>query len=248
MRLTADLDTVGSSIPLVDAEGAVCGQLWTHAATWACRDAPLSFRLLGPEELQMPEPEPTEPVVGALARLLQTVKGTGAVVLLANPAQALGPQRILFAEGARLFSIARPEDEACWDAMLSQGQPVYGVRGIVSMEVMRPTAPAAISALVYGLFTCDEGLSLTGLHEDRAGVIYACDRPTTAAVIIRHGFEGGTLRGEAGAQVAYRDRGNEAYVRLVISDAAGNRCSTQPRFIVPQRTGVPQPPSVPHHG
>lgn len=248
MRLTADLATADSSIPLRDAQGEVRDRLWRHAATWACRDAPLEFTLLATEELAVPQPEPTEPVVGALARLFQVIKGTGALVMLGNPSQALGPQRILFAEGARLFSITRSEDEACWDAMLSQGQPVYGVRGIVSMEVMRPTATAALSALIYGLFTCDEGLSLSGLHEDRAGVIYASDRPTTAAVIIRHGFEGGSLHGKADEQVAYRDRGNEAYVRLVISDAEGHRCSTQPRFIVPQRHGALPSAGAPQHG
>ncbi len=235
MRLTADLLGDGSTIPLRDVEGDLCGTLWCHAATWACRDAPLEFRLIGPEELSVPEPEPTEPVVGALARLLQAIKGSGAVLLLGNPAAALGAERILYAEGVRLFSIVRPADEACWDALLAHGQPVYGVRGIVTVEVMTLHPAGVVSALAYGLFTCDEGLSLTGLHEDRAGVAYACDRPTTATVLIRHGFEAAEIRGAADEQVRWLDRGNEAVVRLVINDADGNRCSTQPRFVVPQR-------------
>lgn len=236
MRLTADLLGTESTIPLRDATGAVCGNLWSHSATWNCRDAPLTFRLISPEMLIVPEMEPTEPVVGALARLLQAVKGSGALVLLGNPAVALGAERILYAEGVRLFAISQPADEACWDALLAHGQPVYGVRGIVSIEVMTPHPAGVVSALAYGLFTCDEGLSLTGLHEDRAGVAYACACATTATVLIRHGFEAAELRGEAHAQVRWLDRGNEAVVRLVITDATGNRCSTQPRFVVPQRS------------
>jgi hypothetical protein len=235
MRVTADLFADGSSIPILDGAGAVCANLWTQAGTWACRDAPLEFRVYAPEAIALPEAEPTEPVVGALARLLQALRGTGAVLMLGNPATALGPQRILYAEGVRLFAISDPADEAAWDALLAHGQPVYGVRGLATLEVMRPTAQAVLSALSYGLFTADEGLTLSGLHEDRAGVVYVADRPTTATVIIRGGFEAGTLTGTAGEPVRYVDSGKEASVRLVIRDAAGNRCSTQPRFVVPQR-------------
>ncbi len=235
MRLTADLLGSGSTIPLRDAAGDICGSLWCHAATWACRDAPLEFRLIGPEPLVVPEPESSEPVVGALARLLQAIKGSGALLLLGNPAAALGAERILYADGVRLFSIVRPEDESCWDALLAYGQPVYGVRGIVSLEASTAHPAGVMSALAYGLFTCDEGLSLTGLHEDRAGVAYACDHATTATVLIRHGFEAAELHGAADQQVRWLDRGNEAVVRLVITDAEGHRCSTQPRFVVPQR-------------
>lgn len=233
MRVTVDVLGAGPAIPVRDAGGVEVCALWSHAATWPCRDAALEFRILGPEALPLPAPEPSEPTVGALARLQQAVKGTGAIIILVNPATAFGRERILYADGARLFAITTAADEACWDALLATGQPVYGIRGIANLEVMRATAPAVISALAYGLFTCDEGLSLTGLHEDRAGVAYACDRATEATVIIRGGFEAETLRGQPQQQVVRKDRGNEAVVRLVISDAEGNRCSTQPRFVVP---------------
>lgn len=233
MRVTVDVLGAGSAIPVRDAGGDKVCTLWSHAASWPCRDALLEFRILGPEPLSLPLLEPSEPTVGALARLQQAIKGSGAIIILVNPATAFGRQRILYADGARLFAITTPEDEACWDALLATGQPVYGIRGIANMEIMRATAPAVISALAYGLFTCDEGLSLTGLHEDRAGIAYACERATEVTVIIRGGFEAEILRGEAGAQVVRKDRGNEAVVRLVISDVDGNRCSTQPRFVVP---------------
>ena len=215
----------------------VRAELWSHAARRRCRDGELAFRLIGADPVAVPEAEASEPVVGALARLLQACRGSGTLVMLENPAQAFGTERIPLTEGVRLFALHSDEDVACWDAILSLGQPIYGVRGMVAMEVMTAHPAGIVSALAYGLFTCDEGLSLTGLHEDRAGVAYASDRETTATVVIRGGFESVELHGAAGEQVRYVDRGGEAYVRLVITDRDGNRCWTQPRFVVPAHGG-----------
>lgn len=235
MRLTADLLATDASLPLYDDQGQVRTTLWRQAIRWQCRDAFLDARLISCEELPLPEPEPTEPVVGALSRLLQWTRGTGTLLMLVNPAAAIGVEHIPVAEGVRLFGVGSDADMRCWDAILSTGQPVYGVCGSATLEVQSVKATSALSALAYGLFTSDTGMSLTGLHEDRAGVVYASDRATTADVIIKGGFEGGTLRGEPGEQVAWKDRGNEGYVRLAIHDAAGNRCLTQPRFVVQAR-------------
>lgn len=236
MRLIADLLGLDAALPLLDDEGMTRVTLWRHAARWACRDAPLDFRLLGAEAIAVPEPEPTEPVVGALARLLRSTRGTGTLIMLVNPFAAVGVENIPVTEGVRLFGVTSDADMRCWDAILSTGQPVYGVCGQTTLDVQSARATSALSALAYGLFTSDTGLSLTGLHEDRAGVVYACDRATTAEVIIKGGFEGGELRGEANAQITWKDRGNEGYVRLAIQDADGNRCLTQPRFVVQART------------
>ena len=217
-------------IPLADSGKF----LWSAAARWRCRGVELALRVVAAEPLGLPEAEATEPVVGAIARLLQAVSGQGALVILENPATALGPERILFAEGVRLFGIATEADMACWDGMIGTGQPVYGVRGTTTLELDRIHPATAISALAYGLFTSDEGLTLDGLHEDRAGVAYVAPRATSAEVVIRGGFTAGTLTGAAGATVAWKDRGNEVVVRLAISDDAGNRCFTQPRFVVPR--------------
>ena len=235
MRLTADLLATDSSLPLHNDQGKVCVTLWRHAARWKCSDAILDFRVLGCEEVPLPEPEPTEPVVGALARLLRWTRGAGTLIMLVNPAEAVGVEHIPVTEGVRLFGVTTEADVRCWDALLSTGQPVYGVAGTATLEVQSLKPTSAISALAYGLFTSDCGLTLTGLHEDRTGVVYACDRPTTASVIIRGGFEGGELRGAASEQVAWKDRGNEGYARLAIHDEAGNFCLTQPRFIVQAR-------------
>jgi hypothetical protein len=89
---------------------------------------------------------------------------------------------------------------------------------------------ALLSALAYGLFTCEEGLSVSALREDRAGVAWEVDDDAAVAtVVIRSGFEAARLAGRSGA---WRDRGNEGYVRVTIRGRAG-ACWTQPRFIAP---------------
>lgn len=235
MRLTADLLATDPLLPLFDEQGAVRLTLWRFSARWQCSDALLDFRVLGCEEIALPEPEPTEPVVGALARLVRWTRGTGALILLVNPAEAVGVEHIPVTEGVRLFGVTNDADVRCWDALLSTGQPVYGVAGTATLEVQSVKPTSAISALAYGLFTSDCGLTLSGLHEDRTGVVYVCERATTAGVIIRGGFEGGELHGGPGAQVTWKDRGNEGYARLLIADADGRYCLTQPRFIVQAR-------------
>lgn len=228
MRVHADLMSDAEWIELAPSHA----RLWCGRLSWVCRDVPVRLRVLCDAPLELPAPEPSEPPASAIARVLKAVAGQGALVLLENPAQALGAERILFAEGVRLFGISTEADTAAWDAMLSVGQPVYGVRGRLTLELDRPSALGAISALAYGLFTCDEGLLVEGLHEDRAGVGYVCAVATTATTIIRGGFEAGTLRGAPGATVHRPDTGNEAYVRLVIQGEGGGTVWTQPRFVV----------------
>ena len=228
MRVHADLLTDAEWIELRPSPA----KLWCGRLDWICRDVPVRLRVLCDAPLDLPAPERSEPPASAIARVLKAVAGQGALVLLENPAQALGAERIAFAEGVRLFGIGSDADVTAWDAMLSMGQPVYGVRGRLTLELDRPSALSAISALAYGLFTSDDGLTLDGLHEDRAGVGYVCASATSATVVIRGGFEAGSLRCAPGATVHRPDAGNETYVRLVIADDAGHRVWTQPRFVV----------------
>ncbi len=227
MRVHADLLSDAEWIELAPS----AARLWCGRLDWTCREVPVRLRVLCDQPLDLPAPEFSEPPASAIARVIKHVANQGALVLLENPARALGAERIAFAEGVRLFGIATDGDVAAWDAMLSIGQPVYGVRGRLTLELDRPSALSAISALAYGLFTCDEGLSLDGLHEDRAGIGYVAPVATTASVIIRDGFEAGILTGAAGATVHRPDAGNETVIRLVISDGAGHTVWTQPRFV-----------------
>lgn len=216
-------------LPVHDDQGRVACTLWTHVATWRCKDAELAIQVIAPEPLAIPEPEASEPVPGAIGRLVRAIMGSGGLLLLRNPAAAVGADKIAFAEGVRLFAIATAADEAAWDAMLSLGQPVYGVRGAIACACRTTHPGAVISALAYGTFTCEEGLPVAVLDESRQGVKWSLPQDADTAVIIRNGFEAGHIQGTAGE---WRDRGSEGYVRLVMRSPTGTAW-TQPRFIAP---------------
>ncbi len=223
MRVTFIPLAVGSDrIPL-----SCGGALWTRRIDWICAGVGLRLQVIGTEPVALPEPEPSEPVPGAIARVAQALRGTGALLTLLEPAAALGTERVLFAEGVRLFAITRSDDEVCWDIALSAGQPIYGVRGTVACDLARPSPAAALAALAYGGFTCEEGLSLVRLDEEPTGVRWTLPTVGEAAVIVRGGYEAARIAGEAGE---WRDRGGEGYVRVALTAASG-RCWTQPRFV-----------------
>jgi hypothetical protein len=223
---------VGEGEVIVRSGAAEACRLWATTLDWTCRDAPLSVRILAAEALDLPRAEPTESVPGALARLAASVRGTGAILILLNPAQALGPERIAYAEAVRCLAIETDGDEACWDALLTAGLPVYGVRGTVWCDVKKASPHAALSAMAYGMYTCGEGLELARFTEHSHGVNYhvAPGSGAQAAVIVSGGFRAAAIVGDDGE---WTDAGNERYVRLVISARQG-RCWTQPRFIAPR--------------
>jgi hypothetical protein len=107
---------------------------------------------------------------------------------------------------------------------------VYGVRGTVTTSARRSDALALLSALAFGNFLCEEGLSLARCEETPQGVDIEAPDGVTATVVIRGGFEAAQL---PGPRITWRDQGREGYVRLVLHGAAG-RCWTQPRFVAPQ--------------
>lgn len=203
------------------------GSLWTRRLDWRCDGVRLRLQVIGLDRIELPEAEPSEPVPGALARVVGALRGSGALLALLDPASALGPGRVLYAEGVRLFGIVTPADEACWDEALSAGRPIYGLRGTIACELARPSPASALAALAYGAFTCEEGLSPTLLDEDRAGVRWRFPDATEATVIVRGGYE--AVR-TAGTNGEWRDRGGEGYVRVAFASPAG-RCWTQPRFV-----------------
>jgi len=223
------LDAVGDRCP-VDG-GPPDLSLWHARLAWNCADAPLDLRVLAPEPIALPAPEASEPVPGAIARCVRACAGQGALLLLANPAAALGPQRIALAEGVRLLALATAADEACWDALLALGQPCYGVRGTLAVEVLRPRPANVLSALSFGVFYASDGLTPESLDEDPRHVAWTCAEPVSAEVIGRAGF---TLASASGTTGRYDDRGNEGVVRVVLR-AGVRTCWTQPRFIAPHK-------------
>lgn len=206
-------------------------ELWHQRLTWQCRDGAIDLRILAAEALVLPEAEPSEPVPGAIARVVAAVAGHGALIVLANPAVALGPERMAFATGIRLLGIASEEDQACWDALLALGQPCYGVRDEVVAEVINPRPAGLLSALAYGVFYCHDALEPIALDETPHGVAWRMDQPVSASVIGRGGFELASMHGTTGS---YADTGTEGTVRVVLTSDQGT-CWTQPRFVAPRQ-------------
>ena len=207
--------------------------LWSRRLAWTCRDAAVEVQILAAEPIDLPAPEPSEPAPSALARLVAAVRGQRALLMLLNPATALGAERIALAEGVRLFAISDERDLLCWDRALTLGLPVYGVRGTVVCDLLKPTPENLLAALGFGAFSCEDGLVPVELVEGPHGVRWRLSESGEAAVIVRGGFEAQRLRGVAGE---WRDGGGEGYVRMEFSTPHG-RCWTQPRFIAPRRSG-----------
>jgi hypothetical protein len=218
-----------SLIPFSAADGQVMTKLWSHVLWWPTDQHVLDIQVIAPEAVVLPTPEPSEPPAGAISRLTNALIGTGGLVILRNPAAAFGRERILFASGVRLFAITSEADEQCWDAMLTHGQPIYGIRDTVACPVRQAHPAAIISALAYGTFTCEAGLSVAVLDETRSGVSWELPENAETSVIVRDGFEADRITGHKGA---WKDRGNENYVRLMMRSASGSAW-TQPRFIAP---------------
>jgi len=235
MRVTCDLLT--GALPVAYGDDGTAIALWAHTGAWPCRERPLEFSVLAAAPIALPAAVAGEPVPGAIARLAHAALAGGGLLLLRAPGTAPGREQIAFAAGVRLFAITSAIDEACWDAALSLGLPIYGVRGRVVCAVRRPSPQALIAALAYGGFTCEDGLALARLDEDRAGVRWQVVDPGAieTTVVVRGGFPAARLTGPTGE---WRDRGNEGYVRLVVS-GPGGCCWTQPRFIAPRADRAP---------
>jgi hypothetical protein len=203
------------------------GRLWRGRIDWQCRDRRLRVSVLATNPLPLPEGEASEPVVGALARLVQAVRGHHALLMLDHPAEAMARERIAWCEGVRLFGIGTPDDLAAWDAALSIGLPIFGIRDRVRIISRTAASEHVLAALAYGQTTCTSGTLRCRIAEDRQGVAFAADHPVEASVIIHDGFEAAVLRGQEGR---WDDLGSEGYVRLEVHGAAGC-CWSQPRFV-----------------
>ncbi|HAT11040.1 MAG TPA: hypothetical protein DCS97_10705 [Planctomycetes bacterium] len=230
MRLElSPLAALGEVCPITGGPEGL--HLWHARLVWTCQGTRLDLRVLAPEPLALPAAEPTEPVPGAIARCVRACAGQGALLLLANPAEALGVERIALAEGVRLFAIASEADTACWDALLALGQPCYGVRDRLAVEVLRPRPANLLSALSFGVFYAHDGLEPLSLEESPKHLAWTCAETVHAEVLGKRGF---TLAEADGPVGRYDDRGNEGVVRAVLH-AGGRSCWTQPRFVAPRK-------------
>ncbi len=219
------------SISVRDDQGQERVSLVVRDVDWQCADASLRLRIFAVEPLDLPAPEASEPVAGALARILRTLAGTGALAALLNPSAAFGPARMALAEGVRLVAVADPADEACWEALLATAVPVYGLRGVAVVDVLSAHPASVLSALAYGVFLACDGLEPQSYDEDRSGMRWSTHEPVQATVLAKGGFEVQTTTGCVGA---YQDQGFEAYVRLQLRGPTGV-CLGQPRFIMPRQ-------------
>ncbi len=236
MRLELDpLGCDGNRVP-VNVDGVAAFSLWSTRLDWICAGEPLRVQILAAEALPLPESEPSEPAPGAIARIAASLAGTRAVAILHHPGRTFSPERIAFAEGARIFALGDEADERCWDAMLTRGVPVWGLRGKAVCTVDRADERSVIGALIYGNFHAEDGLSLDRIEETRTGVSWTCARDDAQAEVIARG--GFPISRQAGASGRWTDRGDEGYVR--ISTRAGDSVAfTQPRFIAPSARPVP---------
>ena len=222
-------------VPVSASDGSIQAELFAWVDAWTCADARLDALVLAPEAFSTPQAEASEPVAGAIARLARLAQNVGGVLAIRNPSTALGADRVALAQGVRLFGIGCAQDEACWDAALSAGLPVYGVRDQLRIDVSqarRRDAGAVLLSLAYGLFTCGDGLQPEQLVEDRGGVAWRFAETVATAVMVKGGFEADRINADHGS---WRDRGSEGYVRLV-AEAGERRCWTQPRLVMPGAT------------
>lgn len=138
----------------------------------------------------------------------------------------------------------RPSAEGYWDYLLSRGKVVWGVgsddshnekgRGHAWIVVRAPelSAPALKSAIAAGDFYASNGVVLSDVASDDAGITITIrsrdggPRYTTRFI----GQDGKVLLEVAGVTPHYAFRGDETYVRASIVDSNGKRAWTQPVF------------------
>ena len=181
---------------------------------------------------------PDESVEGVLARLAQQFRYPQALLILANPEEALGEEHMAHAMGCGLLAIDEPSRELCWDAALAKGLPIYGIRDELRLSLTRQRASSILSALAFGVFDCRNGTALdeVSVEDHREGVRWSGVPDSAQTVIVlREGYE---IPQPPGAEGAWRDRGNEGVVRLRMR--ADDACLwSQPRFVMPGARGMP---------
>jgi hypothetical protein len=145
--------------------------------------------------------------------------------------------------------------EELWDNVLSRGMLVYGLatddahhfddaaarhrRGKFAyvgdrawiMVRAEKSAPQIREAIMHGDFYATTGVILEKLEVSRERIaieIQSTHPPVTTRFIGRDGRE---LQSSVGLSASYRPRGDEGYVRAVVSDDAGRKAWIQPLML-----------------
>ncbi len=153
---------------------------------------------------------------------------------------------------------AEERSEALWDAVLSQGLTLYGVatddahhfsqagerarrgrtvyggdRGFVRVRA-EPSLAALRQALSAGDFYASTGVELSELTVSPARLSFNIHGGTAPWSTRFVGAGGALLSEQQGSSASYEPRGDEGYVRAVVSDAKGLRAWVQPVSLRPQ--------------
>lgn len=209
------------------ADDDCIGHLCAVPIHWSCRDGDLYVRLLSHAEIPLPQAEPSEPRLAALARLAQHARAHDAYLILEKIA-SYDSEFYPHLNVCRFLSIEQDEDAQLWDAVLSLGMPIFAMRDDIFVELMRATTLNALQALLFGAYYCSNGLHLELDERPHACRVASLQgHRMDARVIVRGGMEVEQLQGQT---IQRDDRGSEGYIRLEIS-AAGKQAWTQPRFV-----------------
>lgn len=221
------IDVFGPEPGSLYVNDSVCGRLTVQPQQWTCRDGSLRFSVLALEELSLPQPESSEPLVAALARVQQAVKQRGGWLII-EALTALDPQLHQHCTGCRFLRLEEAEDRRIWDALLSLGLPIYALSEQIYCQLSQPRPLQALQALLFGAFYCSNGLAVT-LDESPQGCSIHADQDLEARVIVRGGLEAATLQGSS---IVWQDSGHEGYVRIEAETPDGDWwLATQPRFV-----------------
>ena len=145
----------------------------------------------------------------------------------------------------------KPSYEEIWDGVLSRGKVIFGAatddahnysdfspdlsnpgRGWVMVQVKELTEEAIIKGLASGNFYSSTGVELEDaeLSQDRISV-YIKQHGHSIYTTRFIGPNSTTHEEVVGAEATYHMRGDEGYVRAVITSSAGYKAWTQPVFL-----------------
>ena len=145
----------------------------------------------------------------------------------------------------------RPSCEEIWDRVLSAGVVIFGVatddahhysdfahdranpgRGWVMVRSHELTTEAIVESLASGRFYSSTGVTLTEVHLMAEMISLRIEPERDYIYVTRFvGRDGVEHAAEVGTEAAYRFKGDEGYVRAVVTSSSGALAWTQPTFL-----------------